>query len=38
MNETEIKLLIVGIIGTIMLGVGMMWLGNILGRIGGMCV
>jgi hypothetical protein len=30
MNETEIKLLIVG---TIMLGVGMMWLGNILGRL-----
>jgi len=35
MNETEIKLLI---IGTIMLGAGMMWLGSILGRIGGMCV
>jgi len=34
MND-QIKLLIVG---TIMLGVGMMWLGNILGRIGGMCV
>ena len=34
MNRTEIKLLIVG---TIMLGAGMMWLGNILGRMGG-CV
>jgi len=31
MNTTEIKILIVG---TIMLGVGMMWLGNILGRLG----
>jgi hypothetical protein len=31
MNRTEIKLLI---IGTIMLGAGMMWLGNILGRMG----
>ena len=31
MNRTEIKILIVG---TIMLGVGMMWLGNILGRFG----
>jgi hypothetical protein len=31
MNRTEIKILIVG---TIMLGVGMMWLGNILGRLG----
>ena len=31
MNETEIKLLIVG---TIMLGVGLLWLGNILGRLG----
>ena len=30
MNTTEIKLLIVG---TIMLGAGMMWLGNILGRL-----
>ena len=30
MNTTEIKLLI---IGTIMLGAGMMWLGNILGRL-----
>jgi len=30
MNRTEIKLLIVG---TIMLGAGMMWLGNILGRL-----
>ena len=29
MNTSEIKLLI---IGTIMLGVGMMWIGNILGR------
>ena len=35
MNETEIKLLIVG---TIMLGVGLLWLGSILGRIGGVCV
>jgi hypothetical protein len=31
MNRTEIKILIVG---TIMLGAGMMWLGNILGRYG----
>lgn len=31
MNATEIKLLI---IGTIMFGVGLMWLGNILGRLG----
>lgn len=31
MNTTEIKLLIVG---TIMLGVGMLWLGDILGRMG----
>jgi hypothetical protein len=31
MTRTEIKILIVG---TIMLGVGMMWLGNILGRFG----
>ena len=31
MNETEIKLLIVG---TTMLGVGLLWLGNILGRLG----
>ena len=31
MTRTEIKILIVG---TIMLGVGMMWLGNILGRLG----
>ena len=30
MNRSEIKLLI---IGTIMLGAGMMWLGNILGRL-----
>ena len=30
MNRTEIKILI---IGTIMLGAGMMWLGNILGRL-----
>lgn len=30
MNTSEIKLLI---IGTIMLGVGMMWIGNILGRV-----
>lgn len=29
MNTSEIKLLI---IGTIILGVGMMWIGNILGR------
>lgn len=31
MNTNEIKLVIVG---TIMLGVGMMWLGDILGRMG----
>lgn len=31
MNRTEIKLVIVG---TILLGTGMMWLGNILGRMG----
>jgi len=31
MNRTEIKLLIVGII---MLGLGLLWLGNILGRLG----
>ena len=31
MSRTEIKLLI---IGTIMLGIGLMWLGNILGRFG----
>jgi len=31
MKETEIKILI---ISTIMLGLGMMWLGNILGRLG----
>ena len=31
MNRTEIKILI---ISTIMLGLGMMWLGNILGRLG----
>jgi len=31
MNRIEIKILIVS---TIMLGVGMMWLGNILGRLG----
>ena len=31
MNRTEIKLLI---ISTIMLGLGMMWLGNILGKLG----
>jgi len=35
MNETEIKLLIVG---TIMALCRMMWLGSILGRIRGMCV
>ena len=32
MNKIEIKLVIVG---TIMLGAGMMWMGNILGK---MCV
>ena len=31
MNATKIKLLI---ISTIMFGVGLMWLGNILGRLG----
>jgi hypothetical protein len=31
MSKTEIKVLIVG---TIMFGLGMVWLGNILGRIG----
>ena len=31
MSRTEIKILI---ISTIMLGLGMMWLGNILGRLG----
>ena len=31
MNRTEIKILI---IGTIMFGVGLMWLGNILERFG----
>ena len=31
MNRTEIKILITS---TIMFGVGMMWLGNILGRLG----
>jgi hypothetical protein len=31
MNKTEIKLLIYGVIG---LGVGLMWLGNVLARLG----
>jgi len=31
MNRTEIKILIIGVIG---LGLGMMWLGNILARFG----
>lgn len=31
MNRTEIKILIIGTIG---LGLGLLWLGNILGRLG----
>lgn len=31
MNTTEIKWLIIGVI---VLGIGLMWLGNMLGRIG----